>query len=130
MKSLIVAIFAVTMLANCNEGVESQFTRFVVRVDSIAHTSFAASNDTIGVRFFGTIGNDGCHSFSHFETARQALRLDVTVWGQRQEASACPGVMVYLEGKEYKFVPAQMGWLKIIVHQPDGSVIKDSIIVK
>jgi hypothetical protein len=130
MKSLIVAICAVTMLANCNKGVESQFTPFVVKVDSIAHTSFAASNDTIVVRFFGTIGNDGCHSFSHFETARQALQLDVTVWGQRQEASACPAVMVYLEGREYKFVPAQMGWLKIIVHQPDGSAIKDSIIVK
>ena len=130
MRSSLVPFLAIVMIVNCNKGVESPLTQFVVRVDSIARTSFAASNDTIAVRFFGTIGSDGCHSFSHFETTTQLLQLDVTVWGQRKEASACPAVMVYLEGREYKFVPGQMGWFRINVHQPDGSVIRDSIIVK
>ena len=130
MKISFVLVLAIIMLADCDQGVENAPTQFVVRVDSIAHTSFAASNDTIAVRFFGTIGSDGCFSFSHFETTRQPLQLDVTVWGQRSTASACPAVMVYLDGREYKFFLGEMGWFKINVHQPDGSVVKDSIIVK
>ena len=130
MKIALVPILAVIIFASCNKGVENGSTEFVVRVDSLSHTSFAASNDTITLRFFGTIGPDGCCSFSHFQTTRQPLQLDLTVWGQRTAAEACPAVMVYLNGKEYKFFLGEMGWFKINIHQPDASVIRDSIIVK
>ena len=130
MKIPLVPILAIVMLTSCDKGVENGSTEFVVKVDSIAHTSFAASNDTMTVQFFGTIGPDGCFSFSHFETTRQPLQLDVTVWGQRTAASAFPAVMVYLDGREYKFALGEMGWFKINVHQPDGSVMRDSIMIK
>ena len=130
MKIPLVPLLAIILLASCDKPVDNGPTQFIVRVDSIAHTSYAASNDSITVQFFGTIGSDGCCSFSHFETTRQPLQLDVTVWGQRTAAIACPAVMVYLNGKEYKFFLGEMGWFKINIHQPDGSVMRDSIFVK
>ena len=130
MRSPLVLSFALYLWAGCDKGVQNPSTQFIVRVDSIAHTSFAALNDTIAIRFFGTIGPDGCFSFSHFETTNESLQLDITVWGDHQEATVCPAVMVYLDGKEYRFVAGQMGWFKINVHQPDAAIMRDSIIVK
>ncbi len=130
MKSSICIIATTFFLLGCDKGVENTSSEFIVRVDSISHTSFAALNDTIAIRFFGTIGPDGCYSFSHFQTATEASSLDITAYGQHKLASVCPQVMVYLAGKEYRFTPAQMGWLKINVHQPDNTVLRDSIIVK
>ncbi len=58
------------------------------------------------------------------------MRLDLTAWGQVSAAAVCPAVMVYLTGREYKMVATQQGWLSINIHQPDGSILRDSIIVK
>ena len=130
MKSSTCIIATAFFLLGCDKGVEYASSKFIVRVDSLSHVAFAALNDTIAIRFFGTIGPDGCYSFSHFETATHTSALDITVYGQHQEASVCPQVMVYLAGREFRFIPAQMGWLKVNVHQPDNSVLRDSIIVK
>ncbi len=130
MKSSTYIIATALLLLSCDKGVENASSEFIVRVDSLSHTGFAAMNDTTAIRFFGTIGPDGCYSFSHFEAATHASALDITVYGQHEEASACPQVMVYLGGKEFRFIPAQMGWLKINVHQPDNTILRDSIIVK
>ncbi len=130
MKGLVAFFLAVILFFSCQKSVDNPMTEFVVRVDSVVHATFAASNDTIPLRFFGTIGPDGCHSFSHFAVERSTLQLDITVWGQRSNALACPLVMVYLDGRHYDFVPGQMGWFKFNVHQPDGSIIRDSILVK
>jgi hypothetical protein len=137
MRTSIFSLFLLllTLVAGCHDLGEPSTTetglgQFIVKVDSMSHPSFAATGDTITIRVFGTIGLDGCHSFSHFEDTKQPLQLDLTVWGQVSAATGCPDVMVYLEGKEYKMVATQQGWLAINVHQPDGNVMRDSIIVK
>lgn len=130
MKGSLFCIAVVLLFLCCDSGIEGGFTQFVVRVDSVAHAPFAASNDTLTLLFFGTIGSDGCCSFSHFETTTQPLQLDITVWGQHRNAGVCPAVMVYLDGKEYRFVAGHMGWFVINVHQPDNSVLRDSILIK
>jgi hypothetical protein len=131
MKTIqLVPLIAVLVVASCSTETETGLGQFLVKVDSMSHPSFAATSDTITIRLFGTVGPDGCHSFSHFEATRQPLRLDLTVWGQVSAATACPAVMVYLNGKKYKLVATQQGWLSINVHQPDGSILRDSIIVK
>jgi hypothetical protein len=123
-------LITVIAVASCSTEPNTEPAQFIVKVDSMTHPSFAATSDTITIGLFGTIGSDGCHSFSHFEATRQPLRLDLTVWGQVSAATACPAVMVYLNGKEYKLVATQQGWLSMNIHQPDGSILRDSIIVK
>lgn len=102
----------------------------MVKVDSIAKTPFAALGDTIEIKLYGTIGTDGCSSFLRLDETKQPLKLDVTAWGQRVSSDACPAVMVYLDGKETKAVATQMGWYSINIHQPDGSILRDSIVIK
>ncbi|MDP2208875.1 MAG: hypothetical protein Q8K98_08885 [Bacteroidota bacterium] len=131
MKSIHLILLAVVVLLNgCPIEPDKAPVQFIVKVDSISHSSFAATTDTVTIRLFGIVGSDGCHSFSRFEALRQPWQLDLTVWGQRSLANVCPDVMVYLDGKEYKFVATHQGWFSINIHQPDGSVLRDSIIIK
>ncbi len=123
MVGLIFSLVAV----GCSTQTEVGTTRFTVKVDSLQHPSSVALNDTIAIRLFGIIGGDGCHSFSHFQDTKQPLRLDLTVWGQFTPASACPAVMVYLDGNEYRVIASQQGTLLINIHQPDGTTLVDSI---
>ena len=104
--------------------------QFTVKVDSISHTPFGATGDTITIQFYGVIGYDGCSSFSRIDAIQQPLQLDLTVLGRRDYSSQCAAVMVYLAGKEYKVIVNHQGWYKIQIHQPDGSILKDSLIIK
>jgi hypothetical protein len=126
----LLSLIAVITVAGCATEPNKGNAQFIVKVDSMTHPSFAVTADTITIRLFGTIGPDGCHLFSHFEERRQPLRLDLTVWGQVSSATVCPAMMVYLNGMEHKLVATQQGWLSINIHQPDGGILTDSIIVK
>jgi len=101
--------------------------QFIVRVDSLTHSASVSVDDTIRLQLFGTIGPDGCHSFSHFETTTTSSELHLTVWGERSEAQICPTVMVSLDGREYSTQASSPGWYFINIHQPDGTVLRDSI---
>ena len=114
----------------CTTEPDQKKTLFIVKIDSLNHTPFVGLGDTLSIKLFGTVGTDGCHSFSHFEDLQQPLQLDLTVWGQKTSSEVCPTVMVYLNGKEFKSVATQQGWYRINIHQPDGSFLKDSIIIK
>jgi hypothetical protein len=131
MKTIqLLPLITVLVVASCSTQPNTEPVQFIVKVDSMSHPSFAATSDTITIRLFGIIGPDGCHSFSRFEDTGQPLRLDLTVWGQVSSATACPAAMVYRNGKEYKLVATEQGWLSINIHQPNGSILRDSIIVK
>lgn len=89
-----------------------------------------AVDDTLTIRMFGIIGNSGCYSFSHIDERSQPLRLDLQVWGKFTPAYVCQAVMVYLDRREYKFKTSTPGTLYINFHQPDGSILTDSVLVE
>ncbi|MBI3111254.1 MAG: hypothetical protein HYZ01_06750 [Ignavibacteriales bacterium] len=128
-----VAIFLIAFsIGGCSpsDGPSTDPVLFQVEVDSIAHVPSVALGDTADIKFFGTVGTDGCHSFSHFLVIRQPASVDFAVWGKRTMTSFCGDVMVYLNGNTYGYIPSQRGMLQISVHQPDGSTLKDSLLVE
>lgn len=132
MKSLFTAALLIAgSLFGCSSAQEPSTdpVMFQVKVDSISHPATVALGDTVDVKFFGVVGPDGCHAFSHFLVIRQPSSVDFSVWGKRAVADACPTVMVYLNGKTYRYIPSQRGTLQITIHQPDGSTFRDSLMV-
>ncbi|MEX1274906.1 MAG: hypothetical protein WEE20_03180 [Bacteroidota bacterium] len=125
---LLISVFA----GGCSttQGPSTDPVMFQIKVDSLSHAPTVTLGDTADIKFFGVVGTDGCHSFSHFLVIRQPAAVNFVVWGKRSLADACPAVMVYLEGNTYRYVPSQRGMLLIAVHQPDGSLLKDSLVVE
>lgn len=118
------------ILCACSTEPNNEQYLFIVQVDSIAHPQSVLLHDTITIQFYGTIGYNGCYSFSYFDASLEPLKLDIAVIGELSNDNVCPSVMVYLDGKEYKCEAKQKGWFKINIRQPDNSFLRDSLLVK
>ena len=127
---LLIVVFAAIVLISCSTEPSREPFLFIVQVDSIFHPPSVALNDTIVIRFYGTIGTNGCYSFSYFDDKLQPLQIDLTVVGERNASTVCADVMVYLDGKEYRCVATQKGWFSINIRQPDESRLRDSVLVE
>lgn len=127
--TIIFLLLLASILLGCGTEPSRENELFIVKVDSIKHHKFYLVGDTIKIWFYGTIGSDGCHSFYRFEGKLQPLQLDLTVYGKKKQADVCPCVMVYLDGKEYRLIATQQGLFTINIYQPDGSVLRDSLLV-
>ena len=98
---------------------------FTVQVDSLQVTAEPAEGDTLVIRFYGVVGPNLCHSFSHFEVERDPHRLDITVWGKHRDTGApCAAAIRFLDGEAYSVHPLFDGDFLIVVHQPDESTLE------
>jgi len=113
-------------LASCLKS-DIEFEYFKVRVDSLSVPSSISHKDTLNIQLYGTIGSDGCHSFSHFEAERDTFELKLTVWWKRYvKAGACPTIMIYLD-TVYSIFPLYPGSFYIEIQQPDDSTLNDTV---
>ncbi|NQT27692.1 hypothetical protein HQ585_20215 [candidate division KSB1 bacterium] len=103
--------------------------KFVIQVDSIQVESEINLNDTLSVKFWGIIGPDLCYGFHHFEVHTEPHQIYFTLWGFHTNDDICATALSELRGKEYNFKPQNKGTLLITVHQPDNSVLIDSVLV-
>ena len=127
---LAAAAISVFLLLSCSVVPDENSERFIIKLDSIQVPSIIEKDDTLWIRCHGTVGTNGGYSFAYFEDELELLRLDLTVWGKYGPARAHTDVMVYLEGREYHLVVTRRGQLEIRAHQPDGSVLKRTVLVK
>lgn len=115
----------------CSTEPDSDYVYFKIKIDKLTHPDTIAVNDSLSIKFDGVVGYDGCHSFSNFEIVENLSDLEITVWGIKPNSdTVCPAVMVYLDGKEYKTLFKRKGINRIIVHQPDNSLLIDSVYVQ
>jgi len=132
MKTILFTLIAagfIIALNSCAVVPDNGFVNFRINVDSTSYPENILIGDTLIIKLYGTVGTDGCSQFSNFESAEEPLKLDLTIWGKREDQAACPAVMVYLNGLEYKTISGKVGVYKINIHQPDGSILRDSVIV-
>ena len=108
---------------------KEQITYFLVEVDSIAFADTISTNDTLSISFYGTIGNNGCYSFSNFYPVTNEDTIDIEVWAQLAPGENCASVMVYLEGEQLNIINFDEGTFFVHVRQPGGGLLTDSLTV-
>jgi len=129
-KLVYLIVILLLTLFTSSDCYKSRYEYFIVRVDSLYAQSPISYNDTLNIYLYGFIGSDGCYSFSHFEDERDSFRLNLTVWGKYDvKALICPQMVVYLD-KIYSVYPLYPGLFFIEIKQPDGSSLKDTVIVE
>ena len=136
-KHFFLSIIILFLLSSCNEDVTnsliapySDTLRFKVHVDYTITPDTINIGDTIKFKLYGHIGNDGCHSFSHFERYFSYSDHTISVWGKYVPATICTLQMVNLSGEEYKIIPRYSDTYYLNIIQPNGSVLKDSVVVR
>lgn len=91
------------------------------------------SQDTLVVYLEGDTDPSGYLSLSHIETVRDSFQLELTVWAEVRRwigegpPPPCYGCFWY----EYEVLPPfYPGYFRVIVDQPDGTVLDESTLVE
>ena len=131
-KSFIKLLIVVTffyVLYSCKGG-PYQVKDFLIKVDSIQVPNAVASNTPFEIAFFGTVGVNGCF---HFEAFRQNFNnndIYIEAWGSLDyQATVCPTVMVYLEGRKLSLTIPAPGIYNLKIKQPDANPLIKQITV-
>ena len=97
-----------------------------------------AVSDIMHVRFYGGIGPNLCHGFSHIDTTRiDLVGYKVSLWGkQNLRSPVCPGEVSELSPEWNRdhilefYPPLRVGTWIFLVSQPDGSVLRKETVVR
>lgn len=129
---IILSVFLCALLiSGCSESTEPDSVEyFKINIDSVQSLNSISLGDTLQLRLYGFVGSNGCYSFSKFESSQTNSNLDLTVWGKYTPADVCATVIIEMRGTKYPVVPVSKGTFEIVIHQPDGTTLKDTIIVQ
>jgi hypothetical protein len=131
-KSLITLItisIMIYLLSSCLEDAYT-FDTFLVKIDSFQLPETMTAKTTFEVRFFGTVGNNGCISFEGFNQNLINKDIEIEAWGRYDNRNnTCPEVMVYLD-KNLEITIPVAGVYNLKIKQPDKSYLERSITVK
>lgn len=115
-------------LSNCKK--KDTETQFVIKVDSIRVADTIAVGTNLRIEFFGTIGPNGCYSFSHDETDFVQTTVSIKLWGKNSGAGDCPDVIVKLDGMYMDVNFNAAGTYTIQIVQPDNSKLTKNVVVE
>ncbi|MCK9451272.1 MAG: hypothetical protein M0Q90_06235 [Bacteroidales bacterium] len=126
---LIIAVYSFSC-SKADPTAETQ--QFVIKVDSIQLTDTVASGQRFDIKFFGTIGTNGCYSFADFVVSEDSASLNLMLKGNKEVSAnqACPDVLVLLGGMAYSHKFKVAGQYHIRVTNPGiGQFIQKDILV-
>jgi hypothetical protein len=125
---LVLPLILAGSMAGCNLGCELESdsgpTPYKLVVDSLNWVPQQPSvGDTLTLRFYGILGYCLTEHFTGFETYRDSLQLDVTLWAERPAGMICWDTITWLEGEPLDVYPLYEGTLVVIVHEPHGPAL-------
>jgi hypothetical protein len=126
--NLSLIIVATNFLISCRH--EADYRLFLIKVDSIQVSNALVATEPFDINFFGTIGGNGCYSFSSFNVRQDNLNILIEAWGRVDKATICPTVMVYLTGHNVTYTVQIPGTYNIKIKQPDNSYLEKQIAIK
>lgn len=124
------ALGGLAILQGCEPTAPDRSRQFIVRVDSIVAPATIASNDTLIVWFFGYVGSDGCSYVERVDKYLTHAELRVTFRGKYdgRPGVVCTMAPVSLHHPEV-VLPPRSSPFRIIVLQPDGTLLQRAIVV-
>lgn len=130
-KNNFILLALVFVLINCTTEPQPEYTEYIIRVDEVAYPKSSMVGDSVIFIFEGVVGTDGCYRYKTIEVGLLQNEIQFTLLGEYPNfTSACPDVMVYLNGLEYKTIFDSAGLYKILIKQPDNLMLVDSIVIK
>jgi len=127
---LLSLILFVSILNSCVTEPNNEYKEYVIEVDKFSFTDTVSVDDSVNFYFDGIVGTSGCYQFKRIQSLITTDQIHFVVYGEYPSFdTACSGEMLYLdETKKLKFW--QKGTYEVVVHQPDNSMMIDTIIVK
>ena len=107
-----------------------KYTEFVMQIDSIQMPATLKLGQSLKIKFYGTIGNNGCYSFSRFAPKAEGNTITVTAYGKLEEKDVCAEVISRLEGGLLEVNLLDTGRYVVHVSNPNPPDIFDTVTVR
>ncbi len=126
-----VSLLVIFMAGGCKLDNPSNvhYTEFVMQIDSIFHPDTIRIGGTLPIRFYGTIGPDGCYSFSRFNGTLDGRNINITAYSKVSDEEVCTQQIQYLDGVTLSVNQLDTGRYIIQVHQASPPNIIDTVFV-
>ncbi len=125
------SLMLLSFLSSCENELEQNYESFLIQVDSIQIPDNITINESFDIRFYGTIGTNGCYQFSKFETEKEGNNITMKAWGKfDKNSNICPTVMVYLDNEKLNYRIKEKGTYTIKINQPDNNFLVKQISVE
>jgi len=109
---------------------DTDYHLFLIKVDSIQVPKIITSGIPFDIAFFGTIGTNGCYSFSHFNQTLTGNEIMIEAWGKVDaKAFVCPTVMVYLDGRKLTMTIQTPGLYILKIKQSGNTYLERQITI-
>lgn len=116
---------------NSDDSDRAGYRYFTLSIDSVSVPDSIQFGEKLVIRYWGYIGPNGCYSFAYFEKRASSDSLFVKVWGKQDTAAfTCHAGEMVLRGEPCSFKNLNRGQYQIISLQPDGSCMKNQVIVR
>ena len=131
-KSIYIFLLFITscsLINSCHNG-PYEVNTFLIKVDSINVPSVVTSKTPFDIKFFGTIGTNGCYHFLDFYHTENNNEITIEAWGYYDyQAKVCPDVMVYLNDRVKSVTISNPGKYIIRIKEPRLNDIQKQITV-
>ena len=127
--SLVIAVLIFPLIACLAPGCKDDgvtVTDYVMRVDSITVPEILTVADTLRILVYTSLPS-GCHSYHRTEMTLDRQHIELMLWGRRS-SGICTQEFRILE-REYRVDSFELGYFRIIVKQPDGTSLEDSVYI-
>ena len=131
-----VVMMTIIAVASCSESTGPQWENAGVHQVSVFQLNVAetiASDDTLSILLSGDTRPSGRLSLSKIVTARDSREIGLTVWAE-VETWVGSGTMPPYDNTiqcDYQALPPfDAGHFRVVIHQPDGSQLVDSVLVE
>jgi hypothetical protein len=134
-NALLLLAFAV-ISASCSDSTGPDYEYLGVHQVSVAQVqmpSLAVTGDTLSVLMLGgTTTPSGCLSLSRVDATRDSSCVELTVWAEvrRWIGSGPPPPCGTVDAQYDALPPFSPGYFRVVISQPDGSVLADSVLVE
>jgi len=130
MKRIAASVLVLAALAGCGEEEEPDYlVEYQIGMSSMEVIPPASPNEPLSVRLTGIIGPDSRYAFDHAVIDETAASYELTLFGVRNEDPDAVFLPVVIEwvGREFLKQPPHASSVEVILHQPDGSVLKEVV---
>jgi hypothetical protein len=136
MKSAVAAlavVMTITALTSCGEapgwrkaGVHQ------VRVVELTVPETIASDEVLPIQLFGHTQPEGVLTLSNIDAVRKSAEIELTVWAEVEVwiGSAAPPCYCGIQVDYQAQPPFDAGEFRVVIHQPDGSQLVESVLVE
>lgn len=133
MIRILISLLTVATLSGCVKDEptppENYLEEYQISMDHIEVPDQVAPDQPLVVKLHGIVGPNSAYSFDHADTVQSVSVYELKLFGVQDTNPDMSHLQVLIEwrGREFVKQPPHVDQVRVVVHQPDGTILKQIV---